>query len=163
MSGDKLIAKARRYAEAKHKGQYRKDGKPYFTHVSAVADIVMRDWSSLLPFEAVTHWSDNYQHVVAAAYLHDVIEGCGVTKDDLEDEGFSTLTAEIVEMVSRKPGENYLDFITRILDSSSISVGAIAVKLADLRHNMSDLGEGSLKDKYRLAHYILEQRISRVS
>lgn len=29
------------------------------------------------------------------------------------------------------------------------------LKLADLQHNMSDLNEGSLKDKYRLAHYIL--------
>ena len=163
MSGDKLIEKAYRYAEAKHEGQYRKDGKQYFTHVSAVADIVVRDWLNLIPFESVTHWTNNYQHVVAAAYLHDVIEDCSVTKDELEAEGFSILTAEIVEVVSRKPGENYLDYITRILDSGSISVGAIAVKLADLRHNISDLGGGSSKDKYELAHYILMQKISRVS
>jgi hypothetical protein len=31
----------------------------------------------------------------------------------------------------------------------------VAVKLADLQHNMSDLNEGSLKDKYRFAEYIL--------
>ena len=60
-------------------------------------------------------------------------------------------------------GENYFDFIMRINNGDrsredfcgAFRVGMVSVKLADLEHNMSDLNEGSLKDKYRLAHYIL--------
>jgi (p)ppGpp synthase/HD superfamily hydrolase len=116
-----------------------------------------------MPFHALTVWGPLYENIVDAAYLHDVIEDCGVTKEDIKAEGFTPLTAEIVEVVSRKKDENYLDFVVRIMNSGSISVGAIAVKLADLQHNMSDLNEGSLKDKYRLAQYILMQRIRRVN
>ena len=163
MTTENLINKARAYAAAKHKDQKRKDGKPYFTHVEAVAGIVRNDWLNLMPFHALTVWGPLYENIVDAAYLHDVIEDCGVTKEDIKAEGFTPLTAEIVEVVSRKKDENYLDFIVRIMNSGSISVGAIAVKLADLQHNMSDLSEGSLKDKYRLAHFILSQRISRVN
>lgn len=65
------------------------------------------------------------------------------------------MIAEIVETLSKLPGENYFDFIMCVHNCGPFRVGAAAVKLADLEHNMSDLNEGSLKDKYRLAHYIL--------
>jgi len=32
-------------------------------------------------------------------------------------------------------------------------------QIADLRHNMSDLKDGTLKDKYQLAEYILRTAI----
>lgn len=155
------ILKAAAYAEQKHAGQKRKDGKPYFTHVEAVANIVNMDWFMLIPREAQDNWNECKDHVVAAAYLHDVIEDCGVTKQDLIDAGFSVMTAEIVDALSKKPGENYFDFIMRVHNGDrpdfcgAFRTGMVAVKLADLQHNMSDLNEGSLKDKYRLAHYIL--------
>jgi GTP pyrophosphokinase len=157
------ILRAAMYAEQKHAGQKRKDGKPYFTHVEAVANIVNMDWFMLIPREAQNNWNKCKDQVVAAAYLHDVIEDCGVTKKDLLDAGFSEMTAEIVEALSKKPGENYFDFIMRIHNGNrptydscgAFRVGMVAIKLADLQHNMSDLNEGSLKDKYRLAHYIL--------
>lgn len=82
-------------------------------------------------------------------------------KQDLINEGFSVMTAEIVDALSKKEGETYFDFIMRIHNGDSpyecgaFRVGMVAVKLADLRHNMSDLKEGSLKDKYRFAEYIL--------
>lgn len=149
------ILRAAMYAEQKHAGQKRKDGKPYFTHVEAVANIVDNQWSMLIPNASIDDWRQYKDHVIAAAYLHDVIEDCGVTKQDLIDAGFSMMTAEIVDVLSKKPGENYIDFIMRILNGGLFRVGMVAVKLADLQHNMSDLNEGSLKDKYRLARYIL--------
>lgn len=156
-----IIQKAADYAELKHQGQFRRDGKPYFTHVEAVAIIVWEEWFTLIPCEAQDNWNDCKDHVVAAAYLHDVIEDCGVTKQDLINEGFSVMTAEIVDALSKKEGETYFDFIMRIHNGDSpyecgaFRVGMVAVKLADLQHNMSDLKEGSLKDKYRFAEYIL--------
>lgn len=157
-----IIQKAAEYAKQKHAGQKRKDGKDYFTHVEAVADIVDKEWNRLVPQESrYGNWNDCKDQVVAAAYLHDVIEDCGVTKQDLLGEGFSVMTAEIVDALSKKSGENYFDFIMRIHNGDradfcgAFRVGMVAVKLADLQHNMSDLQEGSQKDKYRLAHYIL--------
>lgn len=150
-----IIQKAAEYAKIKHAGQKRKDGKPYFTHVEAVANIVNMDWFMLIPREAQDNWGKCKDQVVAAAYLHDIVEDCGVTKQNLIDEGFSVMTAEIVDALSKRSGENYFDFIMRIHDGGPFRTGMVAVKLADLQHNMSDLNEGSLKDKYRLAHYIL--------
>lgn len=149
------IQTAAEYAEQKHRGQKRKDGKPYFTHVEAVANIVAMDWFTLIPREAQDNWNKCKDQVVAAAYLHDVIEDCNVTKQDLLDAGISVMTAEIVDALSKRPGENYFDFIMRIHDGGPFRAGMVAVKLADLQHNMSDLNEGSLKDKYRLSQYIL--------
>ena len=54
--------------------------------------------------------------------------------------------------MSKKEGENYLDFILRVKDDPL----AILVKIADIKDNMSSLNECSRKDKYRLALYILE-------
>lgn len=150
-----IIQKAIFFAQNAHQGQKRKDGKEYFTHVAAVADIVIMDWFRLIPREAQDVWNQYKDHVIAAAYLHDTIEDCGVTRQQLINEGFSVLTAEIVESLSRKTDETYFDFIMRIRDSGAFAVGIAAVKLADLDHNMSDLKEGSLKDKYRFAQYIL--------
>ena len=149
------VQTAAEYAQQKHQGQKRKDGKPYFTHVEAVANIVAMDWFTLIPREAQDNWNQHKDHVVAAAYLHDVIEDCNVTKQDLLDAGISVMTAEIVDALSKRPGENYFDFIMRIHDGGPFRTGMVAVKLADLQHNMSDLNEGSLKDKYRLSQYIL--------
>lgn len=156
---ENYISKALAFAQKAHYGQLRKDGKPYFSHVKAVADKVSMDWFQLIPREAQEEWNKHKDHVVAAAALHDVIEDCGVTTNQLLNEGFSPLTTEIVEMVSKKKGETYFNFIMRINESHPFKTGAVAVKLADLQHNMSDLNEGSLKDKYRLAHYILQPKL----
>jgi GTP diphosphokinase / guanosine-3',5'-bis(diphosphate) 3'-diphosphatase len=150
-----IVQKAAEYAARAHEGQKRRNGEPYFAHVEAVANIVIMDWFTLIPRTAQDNWNRHKDHVVAAAYLHDVIEDCGVTKQQLVDEGFSIMTAEIVDELSKKPGENYFDFIMRIHDGGPFRTGMVAIKLADLQHNMSDLDEGSRKDKYRLAHYIL--------
>lgn len=151
-----IIEKALKFAEKAHEGQKRRDGKPYFTHVEAVAKKVNEDWFNLIPRSAQPYWTRHKDHVVAAAYLHDVIEDCGVSKQDLLDEGFSEMTAEIVDALSKKQGESYFQFIMRINDGGGFRTGMVAVKLADLWHNMNDNAkEGSLLDKYRLAEYIL--------
>ena len=56
-----------------------------------------------------------------------------------------------VKGMTKIEGEDYLDFILRAKSNSF----SIAVKIADIEDNMISLKEGSLKDKYRLALYIL--------
>lgn len=155
--------KALAFAEKAHQGQFRRDGKPYFTHIMAVVEKVATDWFQLIPYEAQDIWNEHKDHVAAAAALHDCLEDTSVTKDQLLAEGFSAMTVEIVDAVTRKNGETYFDFIMRIHNGGNaigscgaFRVGMVAVKLADLAHNISDNAkEGSLLDKYRLAEYIL--------
>jgi (p)ppGpp synthase/HD superfamily hydrolase len=92
---------------------------------------------------------------LVTAYLHDVIEDCGYTVSKLQKERIPTEVAVNVEVLSRKKGETYFDYIMRVKNRSVCRI----VKIADLEHNISDLKEGSMKDKYRLAKYILENTL----
>jgi len=87
----------------------------------------------------------------AVAYLHDTLEDTYLTDTDLLEAGFSEEVVEAVRALTRKDGETYFDFILRV----QLNPLAVKVKVADLEDNMSDLHEGSLKDKYRLAHFVL--------
>lgn len=150
-----LIKLAHDLATEAHKGQKRKDGKPYISHPEAVAHIVEQDFFSLIPDNdaARQNWSPMKNFVIMAALLHDTIEDTYITSDRLRMEGFPEMVIDIVKTVTKLPGENYFEFTMRIVESGN--VGAKVVKLADLRHNMSDLAEGSMLDKYRFATYVL--------
>jgi GTP pyrophosphokinase len=151
----RLLKLSHEVASDAHVGQKRKDGKPYLTHLEAVAAIINKDYFSLIPNNdnARKNWGAIKYYVVMAGLLHDTIEDTYITSERLLRSGIPVMVVDIVETVTKRPCENYFDFIMRIHKSGN--VGAKAVKLADLRHNMSDLEEGSLKDKYRFAAYIL--------
>lgn len=151
----RVLNQAAGLAAEKFKDIKRKDGKPYFTHLEAVAQIVDDNYYDLIPDQARENWGGHKLLVMAIAYLHDIIEDTDTTMEDLKELGFPPLVYETVEILSRRKDETYFDFIMRINDSGPFCIAAKAVKLADLQHNMSDLNEGSLKDKYRLAEYIL--------
>lgn len=141
------------FVKEKHKNQKRKDGKPYFTHLEAVAKNI-EGFKSL-----ITKWGFEsfYEDIVIAAYSHDLIEDQGVTEEELKQNGFSDLSIKLIQTVSRKEEETYYDFIKRITRSEYKMLSSL-IKLADLQHNMRDLNEGSLKDKYRFAEdYILDK------
>lgn len=151
----RLLKLAHDIATDAHKGQKRKDGKPYITHPEAVATIVSTDFFSLMPPNetARANWSAVKNYVIMAALLHDTIEDTYVTSERLRQCGMPEMVIDIVKIVTKLPSETYFDFTMRIMESGN--VGAKIVKLADLQHNMSDLSEGSMKDKYRFASYIL--------
>lgn len=139
------------FVKEKHKNQKRKDGKPYFSHLEAVAKN-LEDYEQYLKNKRLHHF---YEDLIVAGYGHDLKEDQGVEDKDLIKNGFGILSTNLINTVSRKEGENYFDFIKRITLSPYSQLASL-IKLADLKHNMSDLGEGSLKDKYRFAeHYIL--------
>jgi len=84
------------------------------------------------------------------AWLHDVLEDTQVTESRLR-ECFSKDIVDAVVALTRKQSETYFDFIMRVIRNDM----AIKVKIADIEDNLNTLPEGSLKDKYRLAKYIL--------
>ena len=112
-----FVEKALEFATRAHAGQVDKGGKPYIGHPIRVAARVEGDVAR------------------AAAYLHDVIEDCGVTWEQLEMEGIPAEVIEAVIALSRREGETYKNFIERIAGNPV----AVEVKLADLADN-SDPG-----------------------
>jgi (p)ppGpp synthase/HD superfamily hydrolase len=83
-----LLKRAFDYAATWHKDQHRKYpgvAVPYVSHIAGVASILSR------------HGFDD--EIVAAGALHDVIEDCGVTYEDLSAK-FGTRVADLVRDVS---------------------------------------------------------------
>ena len=109
------IALARAIATVMHNGQMDKGGAPYIGHPESVSKMVSGE------SEKVTAW------------LHDFLEDT-----DFPPEGiraiFGDEIADAVEVITRRNGESYQDYLARVAQNDI----ARKVKIADLTHN-SDL------------------------
>jgi (p)ppGpp synthase/HD superfamily hydrolase len=112
---DQLLLAATVAARA-HSHQKRKDGTPYISHPIRVAV------RCTTPIEKT------------AALLHDVIEDSDITIEELRELGFSQVILDIVDKLTKRPGEKYADFIERI----STDAIAVQVKIADIADNLED-------------------------
>ena len=135
-------------AKDAHKGQFRNDGvTPYIVHPIAVAKPFRRPLST---------WpiKENRAIYISVALLHDVIEDCGLTKQDLIDKGVDPFIANVVDVLTHVRNESYLDYILRVKQNYI----ATWIKIEDIKHNMSTLEpkEKTRRDKYMLSLYILE-------
>ena len=85
-----LIKKAEQYARIHHKGQIRKGeaSEPYISHVSEVASLVG------------SFGGDDIS--IAGAWLHDVVEGCTPTIDDIFIELGDEVAALVAEVTDDK-------------------------------------------------------------
>ena len=120
-----------------HKEQKRPIGnEDYITHPEAVVKLVGED----IELQIV-------------AWLHDVLEDSDLQPEDLEEKGISRYLVQSVEAITRQKDQNYKDYILQVKEDEI----ATKVKIADLRHNLSDLKNGSMRDKYILALYILKK------
>lgn len=111
-----IVQIAEAFARAAHAGVTRRDGAPYITHPAAVARM-LQDMGA----------SDT---VIAAAWLHDVVEDTSWTIFDLLLV-FPFEVVEIVDAVTHIDGEEYQEGIYR----TCMVPGAVMVKLADNLHN----------------------------
>jgi (p)ppGpp synthase/HD superfamily hydrolase len=131
-----------------HKGQARWDGSDYYNnHVKIVGEYVEKHIEELIPNNFSYWYKDPYwrEQLIEAAYLHDVLEDTAYKLND-----FRVFTRFIVVTLTKPKNTSYFDYIKSIKDSQFM-VPARAIKIADLRHNMSNLKEGAMKDKYRFA------------
>lgn len=141
-----IVEKARAFATEKHAGQTRWGGEPYITHPEAVVKSLIGE--------------DDLPEIHAAAWLHDVMEDCGVTPVDLMEIGMPGEVIEAVELLTKKEGQSYLDYILAIKNASCpVYDIAKVVKVEDLRHNLrSSAGlknKNSIRGKWELAFWIL--------
>ena len=119
------------YADKCHIGQFRKSGEPYIIHPLNTAIIL------------TTVYADC--DTIIAGLLHDTIEDCGVTKEELDQE-FGSTVAKLVYGVSKlgrihfsTENEYLIDYYKKIIVGMSEDVRVIIVKLADRLHNMRTL------------------------
>lgn len=108
-----LVEKARDLAQWAHLEQRRKyTGEPYFNHCEGVA--------LQLGLAGMPSW------VIAAGYLHDVIEDCGITADDLRWEFRDADDAEAM-----------VRLVLEVTDVSKPSDGNRAVRKAKDREHLA--------------------------
>ena len=143
-----LINKAYDYAETKHAGQKRSSGEPYFVHLLNVA------------YELAKLKVD--PNVICAGLLHDVIEDCGVDKEEFINE-FGEDIYNIVEAVTKISNLKFNDekeYLAanhrKIFIAMAKDVRVILVKLVDRLHNMRTLQYLPAEKQQRIAKETLE-------
>lgn len=129
---------ARAIAHIAHRKQ--KYGKASYTyHVGGVAKLVHDQ----------TIGDDT---LVAAAWLHDVLEDTDITSQELADAGVSMHVIAIVQLLTRRLKEPYANYITSRVATHR---GAVKIKLADLEFNLAHNPKQSNVPKYQWAQQFL--------
>lgn len=153
-----------------HQGQFRRDGvTPYSTHPRRVARSIIARYA---------HQDQTVELYLAqcAAYLHDVVEDCGVTTDTIytdicaayeeglwwkreyksvdaiDDERvqmqqFVKLVIDILKLLTKPNGCDYMDYIRSIKTNKSATI----VKTFDIFDNLSDAPTQKQITKYTKA------------
>jgi (p)ppGpp synthase/HD superfamily hydrolase len=123
-----LTRTAFRIAYEAHHGQVDKTNLPYIYH----------------PLHLAEHIGDD-ETLIAAALLHDVVEDTDVTFEQLASQGISGEVIAALKLLTHDASVPYMDYVRNIKDSGNAT--AIAVKLADLRHNSDTWRLVTLDDK----------------
>ncbi|NEQ38141.1 MAG: bifunctional (p)ppGpp synthetase/guanosine-3',5'-bis(diphosphate) 3'-pyrophosphohydrolase [Okeania sp. SIO3I5] len=126
-----LICRAFELAYKLHEGQYRKSGEPYICHPVAVAGL-LKDLGG-------------DSAMIAAGFLHDVVEDTDVTIEEIE-QNFGSQVALLVEGVTKLSKFNFssktelqAENFRRMFLAMAKDIRVIVVKLADRLHNMRTL------------------------
>lgn len=126
-----LICSAFEFAYKLHEGQYRKSGEPYICHPIAVAGLL--------------RYLGGSSEMVAAGFLHDIVEDTDVTPEELEKK-FGSEVSQLVEGVTKLSKLNFsskterqAENFRRMFLAMAKDIRVIIVKLADRLHNMRTL------------------------
>ncbi|MDQ0863750.1 phosphohydrolase [Arthrobacter globiformis] len=138
------VAAAKAIATIAHRFQTDKIGVPYIEHPGRVAARLTNPKQ------------------VAAAWLHDVIEDCGITARDLEAAGISNQVIDAVVLLTRTKDNTGNGYYGAIREYPV----ALAVKLADIADNTDPERTARLEpevrqrlaDKYETALQLLGQK-----
>tara|TARA_B100000700_G_C15062324_1_gene866742 strand:+ start:3868 stop:6015 length:2148 start_codon:yes stop_codon:yes gene_type:complete len=119
------------FAERAHKGQIRKSGDLYITHPLAVATLL-------------AEIKMDYQ-TIAASLLHDVIEDCGISTEQLKEK-FGKNIADLVEGATKiekipsiSSAQTDAETLRKMFLAMAEDVRVVIIKLADRLHNMRTL------------------------
>lgn len=131
-----MLDKAMIIAIRAHSGQLDKCGEPYILH----------------PMRVMLGRNNELERI--CGILHDVVEDSEITLTDLKTEGFSDEVIDIIDCLTKRKGEKYEDFISRVLTNEI----ACRIKLSDINDNMDVTrlqcySDGDLEriERYKLA------------
>ncbi|RYY86158.1 MAG: bifunctional (p)ppGpp synthetase/guanosine-3',5'-bis(diphosphate) 3'-pyrophosphohydrolase [Chitinophagaceae bacterium] len=142
-----LVKRAAEFAAEAHRSvNHTYDGQPYEVHLRAVSEAAERH-SGLLPDEL-------REAALAAAWLHDTIEDCRLTYNDIRKE-FGEQVAELVYALTNEKGRTRKERANdKYYEGIRNTPGAVYVKLCDRIANVGHSrrsGQGML-NVYRGEH-----------
>lgn len=139
-----LIDKAKEFAREAHKHQVRKFNKePFFNHVDRVAQTVSR--------------FTNDENLICAAYLHDTVEDCPISLDEIHQQFNHKVASMVEELTNKYTKDAYPNYSRKARKSyenrrlARISEEAKLIKIADRLDNVQSF----VKDdpKWGPSHY----------
>ena len=135
---DNIVILAKQIATEAHKGQFRRDGiTPYIVHPQDVANRVDSTDSKVV------------------AWLHDVIEDCDITSEELKEKGFSNEQVNAIKLLTKTKGITYEQYLDNICKSPL----ATNVKIADMISNLADSPTDNQIKKYAIGLYKLTRNM----
>ncbi|MBE0431365.1 MAG: bifunctional (p)ppGpp synthetase/guanosine-3',5'-bis(diphosphate) 3'-pyrophosphohydrolase [Dehalococcoidia bacterium] len=148
-----LVTAAYGFASKAHEGQLRKTGEPFLEHPLNTA-LILADFH----LDAET---------LAAALLHDVLEDCGVSLDEVEGS-FGPEVARLVDGVTKlnrltsrsrtreAKTKAQAENLRKMLLATAEDLRVVLIKLADRLHNMRTLGALPAERRRAIAQETLE-------
>lgn len=141
------------FATKKHEGQFRKDGKtPYVSHPKRVAELVRKYVRANGKDYDLTSFGMG-RSMVAAMYLHDTVEDCGVTIKEIREEFGPDIAILVDWMTNKTHGMKAPRADRKRLDRERLAKApkeAKIIKMLDRIDNLSDGGgmDMDFKRKY---------------
>jgi GTP pyrophosphokinase len=143
-----MLRKAYLFAEKAHSGQKRSSGEDYIIHPMNVAATLIRLHMDL--------------DTIMAGLLHDVVEDCGVTPQEIEKE-FNQGVADLVvgltkisKIKFKSKEESQIENFRKMVVAMAKDLRVIIVKLADRMHNMRTLQYVSDEKQKKIAQETLD-------
>ena len=143
-----FITRAFEFANEKHAGQVRKSGEPYINHCLAVTYI-------LATYESAPA-------TLAAGFLHDTLEDCGVTYQEIKN-AFNEDVADIVQAVTKiknlpdvSSEETSASTHRKLILAMAKDIRAVILKLCDRLHNMRTLQYVKTEKQIRISQETLD-------
>lgn len=140
---DEMVKKAKEFAEQAHAGQTRKtSGRPYFGHPMRVARILAE--AGMAP------------HVVAAGFLHDVVEDTSITMEEIHQQ-FGASVSNLVAFNTEDKDKTWeerkshtLDhLITGTIEQKALVVADKYANLLEMVEDASELGEDKIWSSFK--------------
>lgn len=131
----KKITIAEEFAKKAHEGQKQATGEPYFEHPKAVAELLKK-------------WKQN-EEVISAGYLHDVVEDCNVSLEELKEK-FGKKVAYLVDGMSWvRSSDSSKDFdvtYRKFATYAKKEPALVLIKLADMTSNIPNISVPSHRE-----------------
>ncbi len=143
-----MLRKAHAFAEKAHSGQKRSSGEEYIIHPINVAATLIRLHMDL--------------DTIMAGLLHDVVEDCNVSPQEIEKEfglGVSSLVVgltKISKIKFKSKEESQIENFRKMVVAMAKDLRVIIVKLADRMHNMRTLQYVSDEKQKKIAQETLD-------